>query len=140
MSEISNVISIKGSLDGSFFRQWIEFLRPLHNLTNREMDIVALFLKHRYELGNVISNQEVLDEVLMSNKTKKAIVSEGGITFEHFKVIMSKLRQHNVIVDEKINKKLVPHIDKDSDSASLLVSFNLKNEQHIKLGNYQSRP
>lgn len=136
MTGINNVIGVKGTLEGNFFRQWVEFLKPLHELTNREMDIVALFLKHRYELSKVISDQNVIDEVLMSDKTRKAIVSEGGITFKHLKVIMSKLRRHGVIVNEKINKKLIPHINENSESASLLISFNLKDEQHIKLGNH----
>ena len=41
----NNVIRIPTSLQGKFFRIWIEFLTPLHNLTNREKDVVAAFIK-----------------------------------------------------------------------------------------------
>ena len=41
-----NVIALPTSLeDGNFFRLWVEFLKPLHHLTDREMDVITAFLK-----------------------------------------------------------------------------------------------
>ena len=40
--------------DNSFFKWWCTFLRPFVNLTNREIEVVACFLKHRWELSKSI--------------------------------------------------------------------------------------
>ena len=58
----NSVIALKGNLSCSFFRIWLEFLRPFHKLTERETDVMAAFLKHRFELSKVVSDQEVLDK------------------------------------------------------------------------------
>jgi hypothetical protein len=79
MESVTNMIKISSnshlemSPDGDFFRVWVEFLKPIHNLTNKEMDVLAAFLKKRYELGKVITDNDVLDNVLMSESTKRQI-------------------------------------------------------------------
>lgn len=69
MEKVNNVIRIGSSLDGSFFKYWFTFLRPFHNLTDREIDIIACFARHRYLLGKVIKDSEILDRVTMSRTT-----------------------------------------------------------------------
>jgi hypothetical protein len=64
---------LKMSPDGDFFRAWIDFHRPIHELTPREMDVLAAFLKKRYELGKVISDPKILKNTLMSDPVKKEI-------------------------------------------------------------------
>ena len=44
-SRINNVIRIPASLDKDFFKYWFLFLKPFHNLTDREMDVIACFVK-----------------------------------------------------------------------------------------------
>ena len=57
------VINIPASLEGSFFRYWFEFLRPFHNLTARELDVITAFTKQRYELSKVIKDSDILDVI-----------------------------------------------------------------------------
>lgn len=56
MGRINNVISIPTTIEGKFFRYWLEFLRPFHKLSDRELDVVSAFLKERYELSKVVSD------------------------------------------------------------------------------------
>jgi len=43
-----------------FFKNWLIFLRPYHELTDRQIDLAASFLKKRYELSKDITNESYL--------------------------------------------------------------------------------
>lgn len=122
----NNVIRIPTSLNGKFFRYWFEFLKPFHKLTDREIDVIASFVKHRFDLSKVIKDTNILDQVTMSEETKKKVREECDITLPHFQVIMGKLRKSNVIIDNKINPKFIPNVDEESGSFKLLLFFDLK--------------
>lgn len=122
----NNVIALKSSLSGRFFRIWLEFLRPFHKLTERETDIMAAFLKERYELSKVVSDQEVLNRLTMSEDTKKKIRETCNISQTHFQVIMTKLKKNSIIVNNRINPKFIPRVDKDSKGFQLLLAFDLE--------------
>lgn len=125
MKKPDSVVVIPGSLD-TFFRNWLVFLRPFHQLTDREMDIATAFLKQRQELSSVISDPDILDRELMSDYSKKKIMEECNIALPHFQVILGKLRKGKFLVNNRINPRFIPVIDKDSDSFKLLLYFKLK--------------
>ena len=129
MGKINNVITIPTSIEGSFFRYWFEFLRPFHKLTDREMDVIASFVKHRYMLSKVVSDQEILNKLTMSDDTKRKVREDCNISQAHFQVIMTKLKKSKVIENGRINPKFIPRLDKDSNNFQLLLSFNL-NDLH----------
>lgn len=137
MENVTNLIRIKSnsklkiSPDGDFFRVWVEFLKPVHKLTSREMDVLAGFLKKRYELSKVITDNDVLDKVLMSEETKLSVRQESGVSSKHFQVIMAKFRKNGVVVNNKIFLNLIPTITKEG--VGLMVYFSFENEQRIKL-------
>ena len=69
----NNILSIPTSLSSqtnNFFRYWVEFLKPLHHLTDREMDVTTAFLRKRYELSKDILDPIKLDKYLMNEDTK----------------------------------------------------------------------
>ena len=142
MDTITNLVHIKSnqklkmSPDGDFFRYWTGFLKPLHELTKREMDVLAAFLKKRYDLGKVIIDEGTLDRVLMQKETKKEIRESLGMTSKHFQVTYSTLKKKKVVVDGKISPSLIPNITEDG--VGLMIYFSFKNEQHIKLGHRES--
>ena len=142
MDTITNLVHIKSnqklkmSPDGDFFRYWTGFLKPLHELTKREMDVLAAFLKKRYDLSKVIIDEGTLDRVLMQKETKKEIRESLGMTSKHFQVTYSKLKKKKVVVDGKISPSLIPNITEDG--VGLMIYFSFKNEQHIKLGHRES--
>jgi hypothetical protein len=126
MGKINNVITIPTSTEGRFFKYWFEFLRPFHKLTDREIDVIASFVKHRHNLSKVIKDQDILDKVTMGEDTKRKIREECNITQAHFQVIMTKLKKSKVIDNGKINPKFIPRLSNDDNNFQLLLSFNLQ--------------
>lgn len=126
MGKINNVITIPTSTEGKFFRYWFEFLKPFHKLTDREIDVIASFVKQRYELSKVIKDPELLDKVTMSEDTKRKVREDCEISQAHFQVIMTKLKKSKVIDNGKINPKFIPRIDEDAKNFQLLLSFDLQ--------------
>ena len=124
----NSVLRIPCSLSGSFFRYWFMFLRPFHKLTNREIDVITAFVKHRYELSKVIKDDVILDKVTMSEDVKKQVREECGIAFQHFQVIMSNLRKNKVIENGKINPKFIPNIAEENGMFKLMLLFDLSGE------------
>jgi len=121
----NNIVEIKTRLDTEFFRWWCVFLRPLINLTNRETDVIACFLKQRFELSRSISDPAILDAMVMSDSVKRKVIEECGMTQEHFYVVMSNLKKSRVIVNNVINPRLVPNLKADDKTGrfQLLVLF-----------------
>lgn len=120
-----NVIRIPTSLDSSFFRLWVRFLSPYHNMTEREIDVFTCFLKYRYNLSKEISNDDILDRVLMSDDTRRTIRDELNIKPDNFHVIMGKLKKKKLIVNGIINRKFVPSLRKDAEDYKLMLYFEL---------------
>lgn len=125
MGKMNNVIRIPTSLNTSFFRFWFEFLKPFHNLTEREMQIAAAILRRRYELSKVIQDDKILDKVVMGEDIKKEIVEECNISPSHYLVILGKLKKSKIIIDGRINPRFVPNISEEKGSFRLLLNFEL---------------
>ena len=96
MKKPDSVVMIPGNID-SFFRKWFEFLEPFHRLTAREMDVATAFVKQRYKLSKVVKDPDILDKVLMSEDTKKAVREESNITLPHFQVPLKEYLTEDVI-------------------------------------------
>lgn len=122
-SGLNNIIRIPTSLEGKFFRYWLEFLEPFHSLTSRELDVATAFLKQRYELSKAISDTNILDRVTMGEDTKQKIREECNITTPHFQVIMGKLRKAKFIIDNKINPRFIPLGVKEGDNSFKLLLY-----------------
>lgn len=126
---INNVICLsKKPLEDKFYKYWLIFLKPIHGLTDREIDVMTAFLLERFKLSLVIKDLALLDTVLMNEDTKRKIRENCNISSAHFQVIMGKLRKNKAIIDGKINPKLIPNIDDKTNNFQLLVTFPIKNE------------
>lgn len=126
---LNSIVRIPASLSGSFFRYWFEFLAPIHNLTEREMDIITCFVKQRYELSKVIKDESILDKVVMSEDTKKKVREECKVTLPHFQVIMGKLKKNKLIVDGKINQRFIPQLQEGAKGFNLLLYFDMSDAE-----------
>lgn len=124
MHKPNNVIAVPVKNDQEFFRNWCAFLRPFVNMTDREADVVAEFLRERHELSKVISDEAMLDKVLMSEATKKEIIDRCCISKKHFYVVMSALKKHGIIENGIINPRLIPNVSKDDKGVfQLMILF-----------------
>ena len=119
----NNVIRIPCTLD-SLFRYWLDFLTPFHNLTSRETDVAAAFLRERYKLSKVILDDNLLDRTLMSEDSQKKLRDECELTNQHFQVIKSKLKAKKFFINEKINPRLIPNISEVNNSFQLLLVYD----------------
>lgn len=125
---VNGVITVPSSLDGSFFRYWLEFLSPFHKLTPREMDVATLLLKYRYTLSKQVKDADLLDKISMGEDVKSKVKEECGMTTSHFQIIIGKLKKAKFIVNNKINPKFIPKNIEDGDKAfQLLLYFDLEN-------------
>jgi hypothetical protein len=121
----NNMFNINTTPERNFFKWWCTFLKPFVPLTPKEIDVVAAYLKQRFELAKVISDPIVLDSQLMSTTTKDKVIEECNMTLQHYYVVMSSLRKSNVITEAGINPKLIPSIKKDDNGTfQLLINFN----------------
>lgn len=121
----NNVIRVPCDVQKLFY-YWFLFLKPFHNLTNREIGVIAAFAFKRYELSKVISDISILDKVVMSEDTKKKIREENNISPAYFQVIMGKLKRNNVLINNRINPKFIPNITEGSDAFKLMLLFEIK--------------
>ena len=120
----NNIVVVPISMGIGFFRWWCTFLKSFISLTPRELDVTASFLKQRWELSKSIDDPSLLDEMVMSESTKKKVIEECEITKQHFYVVMSNLRKNKVIINDKINSRLIPNIRKEDNGCfQLLILF-----------------
>lgn len=119
-----STVKVPTSPKTDFFKYWLIFLKPFHHLTDREIDLATAFLKKRYELSKDISNDDLLDKIVLNEDYKREIRAEVGITLTHFQVIMGKLRNNKFIQDNKINPRFIPRIKEENGQFLLLVYFD----------------
>lgn len=129
----NNTIKVLFTPGLEFFKRWCIFLRPIINLTNREIDVIASFLNQRWELSKNINDEAILDTMVMSETTKNKVIKECNITQQHFYVVMSNLRKNKVILDNKINSRLIPNMRKDDNGCfQLLIFFKDKTKENVR--------
>lgn len=104
----NNVIYLKCTED-SFYRMWIEFLAPFHKLTSRERDVAARIIAQYFRLKDSIQDPEVLRDILWSRKSRKDMMTSLGMSPAHFQMVLAKLKSSEVLIDEDINPKYIPH-------------------------------
>ena len=127
----NNIVTIPTSLDTDFFKWWCIYLRPFINLTDREIDVVAAFLRQRWRLSKSISDPAILDQMVMSEDTRTKVQEECSISSQYLYVVMSHLRKNKVIINNVLNPRLIPNIRLDDNGCfQLLVLFkdNKKND------------
>ncbi len=123
----NNVIRVPCTLN-SLFRYWLDFLSPFHNLTDRETDVAAAFLRERHKLSKVILDSDLVDRTLMSEESQRKLRQECELTNQHFQVIKSKLKTKKFFVNDRINPRLVPNVSEMVKSFQLLLVFDYTND------------
>lgn len=124
--KFDKVFGVRTPLDKKFFRMWADITTPFHHLTDREKDIFACFLKQRFLLQASITDDKLLNDVLMSSDIRAKIRQECGVSPAFFQGILGKFKRNGVIVDGKLNPMFIPHkLSKDSKTFKLLVLFDL---------------
>lgn len=124
MAENINVQSFKVSKE-KFFKIWLMILQPFLKLRNKELELVAKLLYHRYLISLEVKNKEMLDDLLFSNKMKKQILSELDIPEYAYNNILTHLRKKNIIKDKTINKKIIPVVNDNFKNFKLVYNLDI---------------
>lgn len=126
---VNNVIRIKAALpdnlesrSNDFFLYWMEFLRPCHNISGKEMELAAAFLRGRYVLSLSTADAKVVDTALMSTKMRNRIMESCGMKRGNFLVLMGKLKKKGFFVDGVINPRFIPRLS-GTGSFRILLDF-----------------
>ena len=127
MSRPDSVIKVDTS-EYSFFVKWLVFLKPFHQMTDRQISLAAQFLKTRYELSKSISDEKLLEENVMSDTTKKRVRDAAGVSPAFFQVLMGGLRSHNFIENGTINPRYIPKLALNQKGFTIMLYFDLNGE------------
>jgi len=125
MAKNTSVIRIPTKLEGDFFRYYLEFLTPIHKLTPRETDVFAAFLKERYRLSKLISDDSLISKLMMSSDTQRILQEKCEMTPSHFQAIFSKLRKLGYIKNGYVDARFMPKIDESINCFNLIFYFDL---------------
>lgn len=129
LGKMNNIIRIPTSLNTNFFKYWLEFLKPFHNLTDREIQVAAYILKKRYELSKVVKDESILNKVVLGEDTKKALREDCNLSLSHFQVIIGKLKKSKFLLDSTtINPRFLPNIEEGQNSFRLLLNFEFSDK------------
>lgn len=119
-----SVIRIPTSLTNGFFVLWYKFLRPLIDLTEREIQVMAYLAQNRYELSKKVTDMELLDKLSLNDEVKRGIRENLNISYAYLQTVFSKLRKVGILVDDKINLKYLPNIKEDANGFQLMLYFD----------------
>ena len=110
----------------TFFRYWLLFLQPLHNLPPKEIEVLSYILKKRYELSKFIVDDSKIDTFLFSKDIREEIISENNITKNTLQVSLTNLRKAAILLEgDKIHKRFIPPLTKDSTRFDLMLLFEI---------------
>lgn len=119
-----NIQSFKVSKE-KFFKMWLTILQPFLKLRNKELELLAKLLYHRYLISLEVKNKEMLDELLFSSKIKKQILTELDIPEYAYNNILSCLRKKKIVLDKSINKQIIPIIQEPFDNFKLVYNIDI---------------
>lgn len=125
--KIDSILRIPTTLE-DFFKNWLKFLKPVHQLTEKEIDVTACILKHRHKYSKVISDNTILDKMTLSEDTKREIRTECGLSASHMQVVLCKLKKNKIITDGRINPKFIPSLTEEKGYFQLMLLFDIQDE------------
>ena len=136
MSKIADsVIRIPCTDKRTFMKFFLTFLTPLHKLTPSVVNLAAEIIYQRFELSKVITNNDVLEDYLLTNdKIRNEVITNCGLSVSNYHVGISKLKKAGFFINGKINPKFLPKITTESSSYSLMLLFTMPTEQPNETG------
>lgn len=84
-----------------FFRYYLEVLKPLHNITPRESDVLSRLLYYDFLYSNY--DEKVRNKVIFDYDTKAQIREELNMTVHQFLNVLKSLRKKGALKGESIN-------------------------------------
>ena len=116
--------------DKDFFDLWVEWLRPIHKLTNGEQKLLAAILRHRHTLSKGITDSEMLERLCTDSANLDKVRETMQISSQQMNGIMLRLKKARVLAPVKklngrakyykIAPSIIPQINKDKHTCIIL--------------------
>jgi len=120
-----NIAHLKSKDIPDLLQKWLLLTRPLHKLTEAEEKILFTFLRKRFEFKAEIDSDDIVDRLLFSTDVRGDVQHELGYKMGTFQNYLSSMRTKGVILDNKINKKMVPNIAVGDKKFQLIFNFTI---------------
>ena len=92
----------------NFVRLWFEYLRPVHRLTPKEMDVATLFVMNWIKASEEVPDEKKINKRIFSKEAKDEICDTLGIKPSHLRTMMQQLRRKRIIVDGRLARMYIP--------------------------------
>jgi hypothetical protein len=123
-SQFDNIAKIPCDSMLSFFRLWLVFLKPFHNMKPKEIEVASYMLYTRMKMMEKVIDKDLIDDLVFRHDSKKQIMKWCGITQVHLNTIITRLREAGFIIETRINPRYVPNYD-DSGTFRLMLMFDI---------------
>lgn len=121
--EKSEKIITLGVTPREFFRTWLVWLRPLHRLTEKEMDIAALMLEGMQFLSSRVKDEKKRGRIVTSLESRKRMSDMIGMSDQYFGMLISGLKKKGFIQGDGINPQYIPRIEPDGRDYAVTLDF-----------------
>lgn len=129
IGNVDSILRVPANTLKDFLYYWFKFLKPIHKLTNREIDVIVSIVKCRMELAKVITDDSIIDSILLREENRKQIMEDCGIKLQHFQFVLGKLRKNKVLIDDnRVNPKFIPPLKDGALNFKMLILFDFKNK------------
>lgn len=134
---VSKVLPIKCNQEGKdFFDKWVEWLKPIHGLTNCEQKLLAAMLRRRHELSKAIIDKELLDRTCLNAENISYIRESMHLSPQQLNGALAGIRNAKVIAPVfkisgrvsyyRISPSIIPAISKDNHTY-IVLDFDYEN-------------
>jgi len=119
-----NVQTLKTS-EKTFFVVWLKILQSFLKLGKQEQLVLSRLLYYRYNLIKQVSNKSIVENILFSPEYRKLIKQELDIGTPSFNNTLSSLRRKKIIINNKINNKIIPKVETDFTNFKLVYNIEI---------------
>ena len=122
-----NVQTLKTS-EKTFFIVWLKILQSFLKLGKQEQQVLSKLLYYRYELSKQISNITIVENILMGTEYRNLLRKELSIDTASFNNTLSSLRKKKILINNKINNKLIPKLEPNSKNFKLVYNIDISED------------
>lgn len=122
-----NIQTIKTN-EKKFFILWLKILQSFLKLGKQEQQVLASILYYRYLLLKDIKNTRIVENIVMSTEYRKLIKKELKIDTPSFNNTLSSLRRKKILINNKINNKIIPKVETDFKNFKLVYNIEVNED------------
>jgi hypothetical protein len=123
----ANVQTLKVN-EKMFFVVWLRLLQAFLKLGKQEQRVLAKLLYYRYKFSQETTNKTTVDFLTLCTETRKKIKKELNLDTTAFNNTLSTLRKKKIIINNKINNKLIPVVKPNFTNFKLVYNIEVNED------------